>query len=192
MSFDQTDESPVLSDIVRRTLEEVLKKQLNSNEIQIQIEQGTKKGDNYVGIIYRVTGKVKPKKIVHSTSGQVRLIVKIAPQNAVQREQFHLRNCFIREIKMYSEVLSMFRQFQEARGIIPEESGFHEIPICYKSIDSDLEETLILEDLRVSGYEMFDRLAEPTIDRVLLVMRTLGKFHALSFAIRVRQNLSEY
>lgn len=178
-----TNDDIEITDEIRKGVSEVLIKQLNSNDIEISYEFGSKKGDNYVGIVYAATGKVKNNNNNEKLS-EFKLIVKVSPQNLIRREQFRSRTCFIREIKMYDEVLPMFRAFQQSCGVIPEENGFHEYPPCYNVISSDLNESLIFRDLREDGFLMYDRLKEPTFDHVRLVMEALGKYHALSFALR--------
>lgn len=80
--------------------------------------------------------------------------------------------------------MPLFQQFQQSKGIVLEENGFNEIAKCYRTITTEFEEGLYFEDLKVSGFEMFDRFQDVTIDHVKLVMNTLGKFHAISFALR--------
>lgn len=84
--------------------------------------------------------------------------------------------------------MAQFRQFEESKGIIAEEGGFNEYPTCYAVVDEAPYECLILEDLGVDNFVMLDRLTdEITADHVKLVMRALGKFHALSFALKDQQ-----
>lgn len=177
-----TDDIEITNE-VREGVSEVLQKQLNSTDIEISYELGSKKGDNYVGIVYGATGKIKNNNNNEKLS-EVKLIVKVSPQNPTRREQFHSRTCFIREIKMYDEVLPMFRAYQQSCGIIPEENGFYEYPPCYKVLNSDLNESLIFRDLREDGFLMYDRFKAPSFDHVRLVMEALGKYHAMSFALR--------
>lgn len=56
----------------------------------------------------------------------------------------------------------------------------------YKSIDTELKECLFLQDLSRDNFAMVDKKAV-TVEHILLVMKTLGKFHALSFALRNQQ-----
>lgn len=85
----------------------------------------------------------------------------------------------------FMQVLPIFRKFQESKGIIPEENGFHEYPVCYKTIDIDVNEALILQDLKQLQFEMIDHRNKPiSIDHASLVFNVLGKFHALSFAFK--------
>lgn len=79
-----------------------------------------------------------------------------------------------------------FRQFEQSKGVI--ENGFIEYPKCYNTIDVEPYESLMLEDLSVRGFQIVDRYSEEiSADHVSLIMRTLGKLHAISFALRDQQ-----
>lgn len=79
-----------------------------------------------------------------------------------------------------------FRQFEQSKGVAMD--GFIEYPMCYRTIDDDFNECVILEDLNVGGFKMIDRFTEDvTADHVRLVMQMLGKFHAISFALKDQQ-----
>lgn len=66
--------------------------------------------------------------------------------------------------------------------------GFTEYPMCYRTINDDDNECVILEDLNVHGFKMIDRFTEEvTADHVQLTMRILGKFHAISFVLKDQQ-----
>lgn len=181
-----------VSEMVKKHLNQVLSKELGTEMIDINIEAGTKKGDNFVGIVYRVSGKLSryiSNGEVSNKKSSINLILKMAPTSQARREQFYARVCFLREIKMYDEILPMFHQFQISNGIIPERNGFYEYPKCYKTIDTEIAETLIFQDLKANQFEMYDRYKLITIDHVRLIMKALGKYHALSFALRVRSDI---
>lgn len=176
----------VISEEIQSKVREVFEDHFKSKEIEISYCLGTKKGDNYIGIIYGATGALNRSQNNNDNDERKKnLIVKVAPSNVLRREQFKSRLCFLREIKMYTEVLTMFRDFQESRGIVPDEDGFHEYADCFECIHSEANETLVLEDLRDEQFLMYDRLIELPIEQVLLVMKVIGKFHALSFALKV-------
>lgn len=84
--------------------------------------------------------------------------------------------------------MPFLRQFEESRGVVVEEDGFHEYPKCYRTVDNDVNECLLLEDLSVRGFTIINRRTEDvTADHVRLVMKTLAKFHAISFALKDQQ-----
>lgn len=119
---------------------------------------------------------------------QSSLILKIASQNPVRRDLFRLKVFFMRETIMYMDVLKYFNEFQLSKGVIPEENGFNEYAKCYRSIDTEMSESLLLEDLRTKQMEMLNhRECELTFEHVALVMKALGKFHAISFALKDQQ-----
>lgn len=61
--------------------------------------------------------------------------------------------------------------------------GFHEFPQCYKTITTEFNECLFIEDLTHSNFKMIDR-DEVTTEHILLVMKTVAKFHAISFCLK--------
>lgn len=69
-----------------------------------------------------------------------------------------------------------------------EENGFTEYPKCYRTVDAEPSESVFLEDMSVKGFTMIDKCKEEvTADHVRLVMKSLGKFHAISFALKDQQ-----
>lgn len=85
-------------------------------------------------------------------------------------------------------MLSYFDEFQRSKGINVKEDGFNECPQCYFSISEELSESLFLEDLRRRKFEMINQRSEPiTFEHMSLILKAVGKFHALSFAIKDQQ-----
>lgn len=77
---------------------------------------------------------------------------------------------------------------QLSRGINPRENGLFEYTKCYASIGDEFSECLFLEDLNLRHFEVINHRQEIlTFDHLSLVMKALGKFHALSFALRDQQ-----
>lgn len=80
------------------------------------------------------------------------------------------------------------RKFEESKGVIFEENGFNVYPKCYRTIDADPNECVLLEDMSVRDFTIIDRYTEEiTADHVRLVMQALGKLHAISFALKDQQ-----
>lgn len=80
-------------------------------------------------------------------------------------------------------MLTFFREFQESRNIVVNRDGFYEHSRCLKSIDEEPFECLFLQDLAEKNYQMIDK-NDLTIEHILLVMKALGKFHAISLALK--------
>lgn len=79
--------------------------------------------------------------------------------------------------------MAHFSELQKLNGVNIAETGFHEYSECYRTIDDDMSESLLIEDLRETNFVMIDhRTEEVSFEHASLVMATLGKFHALSFA----------
>lgn len=95
-----------LSEIILSGLNDVFEKNLSSKNVNIQIKDASKKGDNCVGIVHRITGKVvaqnENEKNIKSSSS---VILKVTPSHIARREQFGVRKNFLREILMYNEVI---------------------------------------------------------------------------------------
>lgn len=85
-------------------------------------------------------------------------------------------------------MLSYFEEFQLSKGINPLANGFNECPKCYSTISEEMSESLILEDLKLRQFEMMKRNEPVSFDHVSLFMKALGKFHAISFALKDQQS----
>lgn len=76
-----------------------------------------------------------------------------------------------------------FCAFEQSKGVIA--NGFTEYPKCYRTIDVEPDECLMLEDLRRRGFQTIDRHTEEmTVDHVRLYLKALAKYHAVSLAIK--------
>ncbi|XP_055304442.1 uncharacterized oxidoreductase dhs-27-like [Sitodiplosis mosellana] len=176
------DIKEILATKTKEELIKFLQKQLNSVDVELRIEHGSKTGDNFMGEVYRVLYEESNEKIESS------LILKVAPRNPMRRERMRSRDLFVREINMYDKILSFFEEFQLSKGVIPGGNVFNESAKCYFSISEELSESLFLEDLRSKRFEMINyRKKSVTFEHVSLVMNSLGKFHGISFALKDQQ-----
>lgn len=82
---------------------------------------------------------------------------------------------------MFLKVLPCFREFQESRGAF--RSGFNEYPGLYSWVSTAPNETMFFQDMAQEGFIMIDK-DKVTVEHILLVMKALGKYHAVSFALR--------
>jgi Ecdysteroid kinase-like family len=144
-------------------------------------------GDGFMGLLLRViiTG---PREINGGSvkNDSLALIVKMPPDSQERREQFKSIPIFEREALFYEKIFPLFVEFQRERGITEETDGFFAAPRCYKII-ADAEHqnyAMILEDLKITGYQLFDKHKVIDYDHVTLLVQKLARMHALSFAIR--------
>lgn len=197
------------SEEIRLVLNELSEKTLKTTNNQLLVSLASKSGtNNFIGIVYRVTFSKNDEKAIEKRP-MPSVIVKVAPRQSERRQRFQIRSLFLREIFMYEQVstigdksktfhshaiipflklqvLPFFRQFERSKGVAM--NGFIEYPMCHRTIDDNFSECLILEDLNVCGFKMIDRFTEDvTANHVRLVMQTLGKFHAISFAVQDQQ-----
>ncbi|KAL1399443.1 hypothetical protein pipiens_008207 [Culex pipiens pipiens] len=127
------------------------------------------------------------KAVVTEGERELTILCKIPPLDPVRRQQFNSNILFEREINVYSNVLPTMFEFQRQKGVTEElNSGFFNVPKCYLArFDPDNEEALILmEDLRVRELAMWNKLEPINYEHARLVMIQLGRFHALSFAMK--------
>lgn len=169
------------SEIYEKALIEVVEKKLNNSidNYDITISAGSSKGDNYLGVIYRA--QVKDKV---TNENKLNLIFKLPPQSETSRKEMFAAEFFRREAGFYDYVYPIYKKFQEDKGIDVENEGFHQVAFCYKTLTEEPNEGLIFDDLKALGFDMFDRFKEVTKEHVFLVMRTLGKLHAVFYAIK--------
>lgn len=170
------------TEISRNALKDIVQNDprfFGNEDYSVEFDKASGKGDNYIGELYRI--KIRSK----NQTALLCIIVKLPPSNKARREQFFAAPCFNRESLFYDSIYPIFKKFQEKKGIVACKDGFYEIPACLKSITTEENECIFMEDLKLRGFEMFNRLQEVTLEHVKKIMEILGKFHAISFAIKV-------
>lgn len=116
---------------------------------------------------------------------ELALICKIQPTSETRRKSFGSALVFQREVHMYQEVLPALVAFQEEHGV-PADTAFTCFPKCYAAFheDGSSESVIILEDLRASGFVMWDKRNPVDFESVRLLMEQIGRLHGLSIAFR--------
>lgn len=80
-----------------------------------------------------------------------------------------------------------FHQFEQSKCLTIEDC-FTEYPECYRCIDTVPVESIFLEDLNVREFKIIDRYTEEvSAEHVYLIMKALGKYHAISYALKDQQ-----
>lgn len=160
------------------------------SDYSIEINHTSKPTKGVAGELFRL-------QIVENNSERKTLdvICKVAPYNANYRKQFCIDTLFRSEIIFYSKLMPAFLEFQIAKNV-PNNDRFQCYPMCYGTlIDSEKEEyAIILEDLLARGFEIWPRYKLSPVDHIRKSMHELGKFHALSYAMKEqhRNEFSDY
>lgn len=167
------------NEIYEAALREIIKNNFDDDDYEIEYSAGSSKGDNYIGVVYRI--EVRSKKNLTKT---LHLIAKLPPQDSARREQFFARPCFLRESEFYDEIFPLYKKFQEEKCVDIDAEGYHQIAFCYKTMTEEPFEGLFFEDLKAKNFEMFDRHKNLTEEHVFLAMKTIAKMHALFFCLK--------
>lgn len=156
---------------------------LGFGEHRITYASGSNVGDNFMGIMLRISIDGQRNGTVDSQS----LMLKMPPQSAARRKQFNSAQLFERETLMYRDVLPMFVRFQEDKGLVADgPHGFFTFPKCHAIVcDVELDRfAIVMEDLKQHGYSMFNKTDIIDLVHVRLVLEEMGKFHGVSLALR--------
>lgn len=164
----------------QQLLDEIARSELNSDDYTLTLSAGSAIGDNYIGVLFRARAECR------KTGRKLNVIVKLPPQNEARRNQFFAHPAFEREIYFYDTIYPVLEGFQREKGIALDEEGggFYQVPRCFKTCVEEYKEAIFMADLKQDGFEMFDRHKEQGLEHFRLVVRTLGRLHALSFALR--------
>ncbi|XP_014284819.1 uncharacterized protein [Halyomorpha halys] len=170
----------------KEVLEVILKKCARESSINriidMKVESALPKGENYTSSIFRAKLKVV------QGSGRVTTKSYILKKENVENgtdETFDDLKLTDTEISMYLKVL------QQMEYLI-EEFGDTEGPLWCKLIHlSQADSTFILEDLKASGFSTVKRTELQDIEHARLVLRSLGRFHAMAKVIEERGHISK-
>lgn len=114
------------------------------------------------------------------------LICKVPSSNVTRRREFHSDIAFDHELYSYETVFPYFEKFQNERGVHGSD-GFFAFPKCFGTIrDKKLlgDHAIFMENLKEQSYLMWDKTNEIDFEHSAIVLKELGKLHAVSFAIR--------
>jgi Ecdysteroid kinase-like family len=148
----------------------------------VKIDHGSSIGDGFVGILFKAT----VREI--DSDKQLTVVIKSPPENQARRQDFGAMELFKREVFMYSELLPEFVRFQEERKI-SSLLAFKDFPKCYFAEYNEERDDaiIIMEDLREHGCKMWNKMVPTNFEHTKLLVAALGKFHAVSFAMKEQQ-----
>lgn len=186
---DTTSDAPVGEEVkvelcqeVQQHLEGVLEQRKLTN-YTFEVTPGAVKGDNYMGVIYRVLIKAQDH---NGKPVALSWIVKCAPQAKMIRDMMEIGKFYVRESYIYEEYFPTLKKFQLENGIL---SPFGTTAPLVTTYSVAPNETIVMEDMKALGYVLRNRAEPMDYNHVRLVMETYGKLHAISFALRDQRPL---
>lgn len=167
----------ILPDHVQSALEQIVKDEGFQN-YTIQVKDGAFTGAGFMSEILTVTVSEENKQ-------ELNLLCKVPPFNEQRRKAFSNDLMFGREFRFYNKILPHFVDFQRQKNV-PKEHQFNAYPKCYATVGGNENESIafIMADLRSEGFKMWDKKKPTTIENIRLVLREIGKFHGISFAMK--------
>lgn len=170
-----------ITDYIRESLDKVAKTEGFTN-YELLVDHGSSIGDGFVGIMIKVKiQEIDSKKFLH-------VLAKVPPESKTTREFMKLMAFFEREVYIYNNFLPLIIEFQNEMKIKWTEGFFNFPKVFYADYDKEKDDAIIImEDLRNFGYKMWDKSKPVNFEHSKLLMVTLGKLHALSFAMKIKK-----
>lgn len=150
--------------------------------VNYKIEMGrtTINGDGFLGNI----SFVKVINLAKNCSEKcLHLVIKSSKESTILRNEFPLQDCFEKEIYIYDIVMPVYEYLQKSKNV---NDLLHFMPLCYASQKTGKNEVLILEDLSVKGFKLWNKLSPMTFDHINLCLEAYANWHALAMALRAK------
>lgn len=149
----------------------------------------TAPGEHYGSVMLALEVKIKNPEGKEET---LNLVAKLIPVNEMLRLAFDIYVTFKKEVFAYSESIPALIALQQEYNV-PKEKIIDIFPKCYgarvsldeNSNEVDEDGVLIFENLKLEGYKTEDRLTGFDLEGARIVVRDLGKFHALPIALKL-------
>lgn len=151
----------------------------------IETTAGSEHGDGFMAEMINIC--LVGNRVVDGISkpDRLSLICKLLPSNPKRVQQFSSEFLFEREAYFYKTVLPILVDLQQSKGVSAE-NAFTEFPKCYVAECDPVTKNyvIIMADLRERGFRMWQRGVPIDVEAVELVLKALGRLHALSFVLR--------
>ncbi|XP_043248872.1 uncharacterized protein LOC122395399 [Colletes gigas] len=180
---DYTKLKDVSEHFTEETLRKIISTKLNgeyqSGETHVwewEFDKANAKGDNYLSTVYKikVTGITGDKKDFYY------LVVKSLPKNVGRRNTFRSVEFFQNEIMFYTKVIPKFEKFLIDKG---QEKILYTPRHLASCMDGE-NDYIAMQDVTFLGYEPLSRQNSMNGDQCAVILKTIARFHAISFAYK--------
>ncbi|GJQ84391.1 hypothetical protein Trydic_g3868 [Trypoxylus dichotomus] len=161
-------------EVMKRIENEFKEKEIKN--YKIKVSTGAGKGDNYLGVIAKITAKGTDR---NGQQISINWIAKIAPKGEGLRKVLDIDILYEREVYVYEKIFPLFEKFQDDRAVLKPFNFYASYVFSHLQ-----EHCFVMEDMKSLGYIMKDRKKPLDYNHVKLVMEAYGKLHAISFALR--------
>uniref|UniRef100_A0A182VRI2 CHK kinase-like domain-containing protein n=1 Tax=Anopheles minimus TaxID=112268 RepID=A0A182VRI2_9DIPT len=177
-----------LSDISAKftedTLDEIVRNAGGKRCISWKIpETNFTKGDAYLSELYRIQLTGEPNEPDREPM-VVNVVVKTIPKNVGRRNTFRSADFFRNEANFYNVVLKELYRFQDSRN---PKNPFKDIDRCFVAYTDGVNDFIAMDDLGQYGYKTASRAKGVGLEECQRCMRALGRFHALSLAMKEQE-----
>ncbi|CAK1589825.1 unnamed protein product [Parnassius mnemosyne] len=138
----------------------------------------TGKGDSYLSEVIRIKifGRTKDGAGKH-----VQVVLKTIPKNTCRRLTFRSDEFFRNEIAFYERVLPALLKFQSEKNM---KEPFDKYTRLFLAHCDGVNDVVCLEDASLDSFGSAIRQEGIDFDHCLVTVKTLAKYHAISFAMR--------
>ena len=121
------------------------------------------------------------------------IVAKLVPESAFLRKVFNIETTFNKEVRAYTLVSPEFYKLQIEKGI-PKNEILDVFSKYYGSrsnkqddisMEADESAVLLMENLKLSGYELRDRRKGLNLEHMEFTLNKLAQFHALGLALKL-------
>lgn len=147
-------------------------------EVQISILPSPIEYPNFLGSVsdIKILGKNRNDERI-----EYNWILKSATLVDVVRKYANVDKLFKKEIYVYNNIIPAYRALEEENNI---SEPFAVIPKLQMYFTETYHESLIMDDMKYLGFTCLKSPDPCTFDHVSLAMKTFGRVHALSYALR--------
>lgn len=104
-------------------------------------------------------------------------------QSSIEASFFNeaVTNLYFNEIQFYQNIWKTLEKFQKK---FPRSQPFDKLCKCYAAINEVAKEKIVMEDLKVLGYQLVPRSDAYNEQQIVLLLKLYGHFHGISAAFR--------
>ncbi|XP_072947533.1 uncharacterized protein [Epargyreus clarus] len=165
-----------LSPKIQETINKIIKEEGYTNQ-NMEVLKVVTDGASYQGVLYEVNVRGQ----TDNGDKETNIFIKHLIENYENFKLYSVLEVYDREAFVYNELAKVFKELQDEA----------EVPLKdrYKIVKSYRcsTEAIILENIAKKGYKTYPRMNVMTLKLAELSVEQLAKFHALTFALKVKR-----